>query len=130
MEIPEWIKLTLDTTPLQDATDIHDFDSLRTFCKSSQRQLFKTDTSRICEIPSITKKFRLCCENNMIAFIQYNAKNRKYLITPNIIEDLRKKKLDGLVGNLEGLAHMMGFKCQSHRVMEQSCTQFLSMGPP
>ena len=117
MDIPPWINLTIDTQPLQDATN-----RTRLLIKEYLINLINFNYSRLTRptdnlIPNIADKLKTCCENTLIAFIQYNHKNGRYFITANIMDGLKKEKLDGLVGNLEGLAHMMGFECGNNRVM-------------
>jgi hypothetical protein len=115
IEIPEWINLMVETKPLQDATDrtmllIREyFINLINFNYS---RLGNRDDSL-----NIIGKLNHCCDNILIAFIQHDRVKKKYYITKNIMDDLKAKKLDSLVGSLEGLADMLGFKCQSNRVM-------------
>lgn len=119
MKIPDWVELTLETKPLQDATDrtrllIRQY--LIDLINDTYTKHLGKDDCRI----GMVEKLKRCCDinNNYIGFIQYDLKKKKFYITQNIMDDLKSKKnLDGLVGNLEGLAHMMGFECGSNRVL-------------
>lgn len=120
-KVPEWINLTLDIKPLQDATD-----RTRLLIRQYFMDLINDTHSHHLRTrdniqTGIVEKLKECCNNNFIAFIQYDERKQKFYITQNIMDDLkRKRNLDGLVGNLEGLAHMMGFKCQTNRVLGTS----------
>ncbi|MFI5405515.1 MAG: hypothetical protein ACHQ1D_03260 [Nitrososphaerales archaeon] len=119
-KVPEWINLILETNPLQDATD-RTLLLVREYFVELTNYTYSRISKRD-DLSGIAQKLEICCRNNMIAFIQFNAKNDLYYITRGIIDDMKGKKnnLDGLVGNLQGLAHMMSFECTTSKVMGKS----------
>ena len=117
VKVPEWIKLLVETKQLEQTTD-ETILLLREYLINLINETYTRHARTRDDInPDIIYKLNECCRTNLIAFMQYDISKKKYYITPTIMNDLRKKNLDGLVGSLEGLAHMLSFECKTNRVL-------------